>query len=124
MVEYSRKLYNRLRKTIDVYSQYGKYNLVCDSNGNKLYYIKSDNWFFASWNKEKNRFGLWTPITEALVDELFDKHNKLRDGFVMGYYDMFKEWATGELKSLVKQIASGEKTLSEEGLKMLFERIN
>ena len=124
MVEYSRKLFNRLRKTIDVYFQYGKYNLVCDSNGNKLYYIKSDNWFFASWNKEENKFGLMTPITEALVDELFDKHNKLRDGFVMGYYDMFKEWATGELKSLVKQIASGEKTLSEEGLKMLFERIN
>lgn len=122
--EENKKFYERLKNTIDVYFPIDeKINVVLDSEGNYLYYIRRYDWSFAPWDKKWNNFNWWQTITPKLVDELFDENNKLHDGLQLGYYDLFKEWAKGELKELGKKIdeetRQGKHPLSEETLKKL-----
>ena len=121
--EEHKKFCERLEQTINVYFQNKNENIILDSEGNKLYYIREYDWVFAPWDKKHNNFNWWQTITPELVDELFDENNKLRNGLKLGYYDLFKEWAKKELKEVAKKIEEetrqGKNPLSEATLKRL-----
>lgn len=121
--EENEKFYERLKRTINAYFQNKNENIILDSEGNKLYYIRVYDWVFASWDKKHNVFNGWQIITPSLIDELFDENNKLREEFKLGYYDLFAEWRKNEIKILGKKISQetqeGKNPLSEATLKRL-----
>ena len=121
--ENASKFYDRLERTINLVFFEEKCNLVSDKEGNFKYYIRAYDWVFAPWDEKYQNFHWWQTITPELIEELFDENDKLRDCFVVGYYDLYKEWAKRELKELGKKIQKeeleGKHPLSEDTLRRI-----